>query len=68
MADTIYKKIELVGTSSNSFDEAVSNAVVKASESIHGMSWFEVVDMRGAIADGKVKEFQATVRIGFRVD
>ena len=68
MADTVYKKIELVGTSSNSFEEAVSNAVAKASESVHGMSWFEVTEMRGAIADGKVKEFQATVRIGFRVD
>ncbi len=68
MADTVYKKIELVGTSSTSFEEAVSNAIAKASESIHGMSWFEVTEMRGAVADGKVKEFQATVRVGFRVD
>jgi flavin-binding protein dodecin len=68
MPETVYKKIELVGTSPNSFYEAVSNAVAKAAESIHGLSWFEVVEMRGSIADGKVKEFQSTVRIGFRVD
>ena len=68
MADPIYKKIELVGTSSKSFEEAVSTAVAKAAESVHGLSWFEVVEMRGAIGDGKVKEYQATVRIGFRVD
>ena len=68
MPETVYKKIELVGTSPNSFYEAASNAVAKAAESIHGLSWFEVTEMRGSIADGKVKEFQATVRIGFRVD
>jgi flavin-binding protein dodecin len=68
MADAVYKKIEIVGTSPNSFYEAASNAVAKAGESVHGMSWFEVVDMRGAIADGKIKEYQTTVRIGFKVD
>jgi flavin-binding protein dodecin len=68
MADTVFKKIELVGTSPDGFDAAVSNAVAKAGESIHGISWFEVVELRGSVAEGKVKQFQATVRIGFKVD
>lgn len=68
MADPVYKKITLVGTSPKSFDEAVANAVAKAAESVHGMSWFEVVENRGSIADGKVKEYQSTVQIGFHVD
>jgi flavin-binding protein dodecin len=68
MADPVYKKIELVGSSPNSFYEAASNAVAKAAESVHGLSWFEVVEMRGSIADGKIKEYQTTVRIGFKVD
>jgi flavin-binding protein dodecin len=68
MSDPVYKKIEVVGTSPNSFAEATANAVAKAAESVHGMSWFEVAELRGAIADGKVKQYQATIRIGFKVD
>jgi flavin-binding protein dodecin len=68
MANAVYKKIELVGTSPNSFAEAAANAVAKAAESVRQMSWFEVVEQRGAIADGKVTQFQVTVRIGFRVE
>jgi flavin-binding protein dodecin len=68
MADPVFKKIEIVGTSSSSVDEAISNAIAKAGETIHGLSWFEVAELRGNIADGKVKQFQATVRIGFKVD
>ena len=68
MADPIYKKIELVGTSSESFSEAASNAIAKAAETLHNLSWFEVVEHRGSIADGKIQQYQVTVRIGFRVD
>jgi len=64
----IYKKIELVGTSSESFAEAVKSAVKEASKTIRKMSWFEVVEMRGAIKDGKVLEFQVTIRVGFKVE
>ena len=55
-----YKKIELVGTSPVSFAEA--------SNTVRHMSWFEVVEQRGAIKDGKVAEFQVTVRIGFKIE
>ncbi len=68
MAETTYKKIEVVGTSPKSFADATANGVAKAAETVHGMSWFEVVEMRGAIADGKVKQYQVTLKIGFKVD
>lgn len=68
MANSVYKKIELVGTSPTSFSEAVNTAIARAAQTIKHMSWFEVVEQRGAIADGAVKEFQVTVRIGFRVE
>ena len=64
----IYKKIEIVGTSKNSFADAVKAAVAESSKSVRHMSWFEVVEQRGAIKDGKVAEFQVTVRIGFKVE
>ena len=68
MADPVYKKIELVGTSGNSFSEAAANAVAKASQSVRNMSWFEVVEHRGHVADGKIVQYQVTVAIGFRVE
>ena len=66
MAGSAYKKIELVGTSGNSFAEAAANAVAEAAKTIRGMSWFEVVEQRGSIADGKVQQYQVTVKIGYR--
>jgi len=63
-----YKKIEIVGVSKKSFAEAVQNAVTKASKTIRNLDWFEVAEMRGLIVKGKVKEFQVTVKIGFRLD
>jgi flavin-binding protein dodecin len=68
MADTVYKKIEIVGTSTESFAKAAATAVKKAGETVREMRWFEVVDLRGRIDGGAVVEYQATVRIGFHVD
>jgi flavin-binding protein dodecin len=67
MAGT-YKIIELVGTSPTSFAEAVRAAVDEAGKTVRNMSWFEVVAERGRIADGKVMEFQVTVKIGFKLE
>jgi flavin-binding protein dodecin len=64
----IYKTTELVGTSPVSFAEAVKAAVAEASATVHHMDWFEVVDERGRIADGKVIEFQVTLKIGFKIE
>jgi flavin-binding protein dodecin len=63
-----YKKIELVGTSPVSFAEAVKGAIAEAAHSMRHMDWFEVVEQRGAIRDGKVVEFQVTVRVGFKIE
>jgi flavin-binding protein dodecin len=67
MAGT-YKLIDVVGTSPDSLAAAVKAAVAEAGKTIRNMSWFEVVEQRGAIRDGKVHEFQVTVRIGFRLE
>jgi flavin-binding protein dodecin len=64
----VYKKIEIVGTSPVSFAEATRVAVATAAQSVRNMSWFEVAEQRGAIKDGKVLEFQVTLRIGFAVE
>ncbi len=64
----IYKIVEIVGTSPASFAEATRAAVAEAGKTIRHMDWFEVVSERGCIADGQVKEFQVTVKIGFRLE
>jgi dodecin len=64
----VYKKIDVVGTSKKSFAEATRAAVEEAGKSVRGLSWFEVKEMRGAIQDGEVAEFQVTVSIGFKVE
>jgi flavin-binding protein dodecin len=68
MADQTFKKIELVGTSSESLSAAITNAIAKANQSVRGMKWFEVVEQRGRITNGKVDEFQVTIRVGFVVE
>lgn len=68
MPDHIYKKIELTGSSTESVDQAIRNAVDKASESVHNMRWLEVDEIRGHIDQGKVAHFQVTVKIGFTLD
>ena len=68
MADHVYKKIELVGSSPDGLQQAIENAVAKAGETIRNMRWFEVVETRGQVADGKVAHWQVTVKIGFTLD
>ncbi|MBK9374786.1 MAG: dodecin domain-containing protein [Holophagales bacterium] len=64
----IYKKVEIVGISDVSFAEAVKTAVEEAGKTIRHMSWFEVVEQRGRIHDGKVAEFQVTINVGFKLE
>jgi len=68
MSNPTYKKIEIVGTSSESVEEAIQNAVAQASKSVKNINWFEIPELRGAIADGKVSQYQVTVKMGFRVE
>lgn len=60
--------VEIVGTSPTSFAEAVKAGVAEAGKTLHHMDWFEVVEERGTIVDGKVGEFQVTLKIGFKIE
>ena len=68
MSDHVYKKIELVGSSPTSIEEAVNNALARAAQTVRNMRWFEVVETRGHIVDGKVDHWQVTVRVGFTLE
>jgi len=63
-----YKVIELVGTSPVSFAEATKSAVAEASKTVRHMDWFEVVNERGSIVDGKVAEFQVMLKVRFKIE
>ena len=68
MASHVYKKIELVGSSTESSDKAVENALAHAAESVRNMDWFEVVETRGHIQDGRVAHWQVVIKVGFRLE
>ena len=68
MNDHVYKHIEVTGTSGDSIEHAVRNALSTANKSVHGMRWFEVTDLRGHIEGGDVGHWQVTVKIGFTLD
>ncbi len=64
----IYKIVRIVGTSPVSSSEAVKAAVAEAAKTIRHMAWFEVLEERGRIEGGEVKEFQVTINVGFRLE
>jgi flavin-binding protein dodecin len=64
----VYKTIELVGSSPASSDEAVRNAIARASATMRNLRWFEITQMRGHIEDGQIGHWQVTVKIGFTLD
>ncbi|MEI7707790.1 MAG: dodecin [Chlorobium sp.] len=68
MSAHIYKKIEIVGSSPTSIEEAVNNAVAKASESIRNIKWVEIVETRGHVENQKLVYWQVTIKIGFTLD
>lgn len=68
MSDHVYKTIELVGSSSKSSDDAVRNAIERAGKTLHNLDWFEVKEMRGHLADGKIAHWQVRLAVGFRLD
>jgi dodecin len=67
MAGT-YKKIEVVGTSSVGYAEAINSALADAAKTVRKMEWFEVVEQRGSIKGNKVGEFQVILKIGFKIE
>jgi len=68
MSDPVFKKIEVTGCSDKGLENAIENAVAKASQSVRNMRWFEVVETRGTIDDDKVGQWQVTIKIGFRLE
>jgi len=68
MSDHVYSVTEVYGSSPQSLDAAIKNAVDTASKSLRNLEWFEVTEIRGHIADGKVGHFQVGVKLGFRYD
>ncbi len=67
MQDKTYKLIEIVGVSATSIEDAVQTAISRASQSLENLDWFEVIEARGSIQDGKVNEFQVKIKVGFRL-
>ena len=68
MSQHVYKIIELTGSSTEGIQQAIENAIAKASQSVHSMRWFEVLDTRGHIEGGRVVHWQVSVKIGFTLD
>ena len=68
MKDHVYKVIELVGSSETSIEDAINTAIAQAGKTIRNMDWFEVVQTRGHIENGKVGHYQVTLKIGFHLE
>jgi flavin-binding protein dodecin len=67
MSDHVYKIVELVGSSPTGIEDAIQNAIARASATVDNIRWFEVTDTRGHVEDGKVSHYQVTIKIGFTV-
>jgi dodecin len=68
MADHIYKRIELVGSSPKGVEDAVKNAIARAKKTVRNMRWFEVIDTRGYLEEGKIAHWQVTLKVGFTLE
>jgi flavin-binding protein dodecin len=68
MADHTYKLTEIVGTSKESFAKAAAHGVERAAKSLRNLDWFEVTEMRGRIENGKIAQYQVTMKVGFRLE
>jgi flavin-binding protein dodecin len=68
MSNHIYKKVELVGTSANSVEEAIQEAISTASQSLEHIDWFEVNEVRGDVKNGQIGHFQVSLKVGFRLN
>ncbi len=68
MTTHTYKIVEIVGSSPSGTDEAIRNAIAEASKTLRQLDWFEVVETRGHLVDGKVGHFQVRLKVGFRLE
>lgn len=68
MSGHVYKLVELVGSSTTSTDDAIRNAIETAAKTVRNIDWFEVIETRGQIVNGKVAHYQVTLKLGFRLE
>jgi flavin-binding protein dodecin len=68
MEDHVYKVLELVGSSEKSIEDAIQNAITRASKTLRDMKWFEVLETRGHIENGSVRHYQVTLKVGFTLE
>ena len=68
MSDHVYKSIEITGSSPDGVTQAIDRAVTKASQTLRGLDWFEVTEIRGHIEQGTVAHYQVTLKVGFRLE
>ena len=68
MSSHVYKILELTGSSTKSSDDAIRAAIAKAAKTVRNLHWFEVINMRGHVEDGKVAHWQVTIKAGFTLD
>jgi flavin-binding protein dodecin len=66
--DNVYRKTEIVGSSTTSISDAIETAVGRAARTLRNVEWFEVTDIRGHVRDGKVEHYQVSMKVGFRVE
>jgi len=68
MPDTVYKIVEIVGTSDQSISKAIDNGIARASDTLRHLGWFEVEQIRGSVEGGKVNRYQVTMKVGFTLE
>ena len=68
MSDHTYRVTEIVGTSPESVEQAIRNGIARANKTLRNLDWFETSEIRGHLADGEIKHFQVTMKVGFRLD
>lgn len=68
MANHVYKLVDIVGTSTTGTDDAIRNAIETSAKTIRNIDWFQVVETRGHVVEGKVAHFQVTLKVGFRIE
>jgi flavin-binding protein dodecin len=67
MQEKIYKLIELVGASETSMEDAIQSAIARADQTLKNLDWFEIIEARGLIQEGKVSQYQVKLKVGFRL-
>lgn len=68
MSDAVYRKVEVVGSSQKSIEDAIEGAIARASSTLRNVEWFEVQETRGHVVDGKVGHYQVVLKVGFRME